>query len=109
MAHQFRGIPVLIRLGMRFYSEDDEDGRPVWMSPEEIADPAGLLQGFCAEYPLSNCRFYLWKMLSASISAGNHPPEASAGAQLYFIENLMPALEALYLIYKEPANEMQVE
>lgn len=92
---------------MRFYSEDDEGGRPVWMSPEEIADPGNLLREFCEEYSLSNCRFYLWKMLTASVSAGNHPPEASAGAQLHFLENLMPALEALYLIYKAPAEDME--
>ncbi len=92
---------------MRFYSEDDEGGRPVWMSPEEIADPGSLLQGFCEEYSLGSCRFYLWKMLTASVSAGNHPKEASAGDQLYFFENLMPALEALYLIYKAPIEEKQ--
>ncbi|ODS84057.1 MAG: hypothetical protein ABS46_04605 [Cytophagaceae bacterium SCN 52-12] len=90
---------------MRFYSEDDEGGRPVWMSPEEAVDPCSTLREFCGEYSLSNCRFYLWKMLAASISAGNHPVNASAGDQLYFFESLMPALEALYLLYREPAEE----
>lgn len=75
------------------------------MSPEEVADPGSVLQEFCEEYSLSNCRFYLWKMLTASVSAGDHPVGASAGAQLYFFENLMPALEALYLIYRAPAEE----
>lgn len=92
---------------MRFYSEDEDGSRPVWMSPEEMADPGSLLQEFCGEYSLSSCRFYLWKMLTASVSAGNHPAEASAGDQLYFFENLMPALEALYLIYRAPAKEVQ--
>lgn len=84
---------------MRFHSERGHEQRgPVWMSPGEMAEPEVLLERFCDDYTITDCRFYLWQMISASIAAESHHVAAPAGDQLYFFENLMPVVEALYLI-----------
>lgn len=85
---------------MRFVSEG-ADLRPLWMSPEEISDPAELISHFCKTHNIADCRFLLWQMLSNSISTGTLHIHASAGEQLYFFENLMPFLEAVFLMQHE--------
>jgi len=83
---------------MRFISEDPADVRPLWMSPQEINDPSELIRQFCSLHSIGDCRFFLWQMLSNSVSAKNTDANASAGDQLYFFENLMPFIEAVFLL-----------
>lgn len=83
---------------MRFITEDDADVRPLWMSPQEINDPSEFIRQFCRVYSIADCRFFLWQMLSNSVSAKNPDANASAGEQLYFFENLMPFIEAVFLL-----------
>ncbi|MGN7890329.1 hypothetical protein [Dyadobacter sp. 22481] len=85
---------------MRFISEG-ADLRPLWMSPEEVSDPSKLISHFCKTHSIADCRFLLWQMLSNSISTGTPHIHASAGEQLYFFENLMPFLEAVFLMQHE--------
>lgn len=82
---------------MRFISDDIEDQRPVWMSPEEIVDPAKLVSVFCQQFTITDCRFLLWHMLTASLSAENHDSVPGIGEKVYFFENLMPFIEAVFL------------
>ena len=82
---------------MRFISEDDADVRPLWMSPQEINNPSEFISQFCRMHSIADCRFFLWQMLSNSVSAKNTDANASAGEQLYFFENLMPFIEAVFL------------
>ena len=83
---------------MRFISEDDADVRPIWMSPQEINDPSEFIRQFCRMHSIADCRFFLWQMLSNSVSAKNTDANASAGEQVYFFENLMPFIEAVFLL-----------
>jgi hypothetical protein len=82
---------------MRFISDDHDEQRPVWMSPEERENPLAFVSSFCHDYPIADCRFILWHMLSASLSAPIQNDEPSISDQVCFFENLMPALEALHL------------
>ena len=83
---------------MRFISEDAADVRPLWMSPQEINNPSEFISQFCRMHSIADCRFFLWQMLSNSVSAKNTDANASAGEQLYFFENLMPFIEAVFLL-----------
>src|SRR6218665_1458889 len=83
---------------MRFISEDPASMLPVWMSPEELNNPSILIKEFCDLNTISDCRFMLWQMLSRSLSADSQHCQASCGEQLYFFENLMPFIEAVYLV-----------
>lgn len=87
---------------MRYTASDSAFQHPVWMSPEEIADPKGFIEDFCRSWDLADCRFYLWQMLSGSLGLGAQPVEASPGSQLYFFENLVAMVEAVYLINQSP-------
>lgn len=91
---------------MRFISEDAADGRPLWMSPQEINDPSEFIREFCRTNSIADCRFFLWQMLSNSVSAKNPDVNASAGEQLYFFENLMPFIEAVFLL--QQTNEVHI-
>lgn len=95
---------------MRFISENPADMRPIWMSQNEIEVPDNLLRQFFQDYSLSDCRFFLWQMLSASVATENKNSEAGNGELIYFFENLIPAIEAMYLIVKtEPLLELGVD
>jgi len=91
---------------MRFISEDDADVRPLWMSPQEINDPPKFIRQFCSLHSIADCRFFLWQMLSNSVSAKNPDANASAGEQLYFFENLMPFIEAVFLLQHTDAEQV---
>jgi hypothetical protein len=91
---------------MRFISEDNADARPVWMSPQEINNPSELIRQFCSLHSLTDCRFYLWQMLSNSVSAKTPHINASAGEQLYFFENLVPFIEAVFLLQQAESQEL---
>ncbi|SEJ16607.1 hypothetical protein SAMN04487995_3569 [Dyadobacter koreensis] len=91
---------------MRFISEDDADVRPLWMSPQEISDPSEFIRQFCRMHSIADCRFFLWQMLSNSVSANNTDADASAGEQLYFFENLMPFIEAVFLLQYTDAEKV---
>jgi len=91
---------------MRFISEDDADSRPLWMSPQEINNPSEFIREFCRTSSVADCRFFLWQMLSNSVSAENPDVNASAGEQLYFFENLMPFIEAVFLL--QQTNEVHI-
>jgi hypothetical protein len=90
---------------MRFISEDDTDVCPLWMSPQEISDPSDFIRQFCSLHSIADCRFFLWQMLSNSVSAKNTDANASAGEQLYFFENLMPFIEAVFLWQQAESHE----
>ena len=94
---------------MRFISEDDADVRPLWMSPQEINDPSEFIRQFCRTNSIVDCRFFLWQMLSNSVSAKNPDVNASAGEQLYFFENLMPFIEAVFLLQHTDAKNIPDE
>lgn len=91
---------------MRFISEDHTDVSPLWMSPQEINDPSELIRQFCNLHSIADCRFFLWQMLSNSVSAKNTDINASAGEQLYFFENLMPFIEAVFLLQHTDAEQV---
>ena len=91
---------------MRFISEGDADVRPLWMSPQEINDPLEFIRQFCSLHSIADCRFFLWQMLSNSVSAKNTDANASAGEQLYFFENLMPFIEAVFLMQHTDAEQV---
>jgi hypothetical protein len=91
---------------MRFISEDDADVRPLWMSPQEINNPSEFIRQFCSLHSIADCRFFLWQMLSNSVSAKNTDANASAGEQLYFFENLMPFIEAVFLVQHSDAQQI---
>jgi len=91
---------------MRFISEDDADVRPLWMSPQEINDPSEFIRQFCRMHSIADCRFFLWQMLSNSVSAKNPDVNASAREQLYFFENLMPFIEAVFLLQHTDAKNI---
>lgn len=82
---------------MRHTTCNPEFQHPVWMSPEEMAEPGELLREFCRSWDLADCRFYLWQMLSNSISYDHPHIEAMPGHQIYFFENLVAMIEAVYL------------
>lgn len=91
---------------MRYTATGPASQHPVWMSPEETADPKGFIEDFCRSWDLTDCRFYLWRMLSGSLSCGSYPVDASAGSQLYFFENLVAMIEAVYQLRQvQPAGE----
>ena len=81
---------------MRFISEDPASMLSVWMSPEELKNPSLFIKEFCDLNTISDCRFMLWQMLSGSLSTENQRSQASCAEQLYFFENLMPFVEAVY-------------
>ena len=85
---------------MRFISENPADMRPIWMSQNEIEVPDILLKQFFQDFSLSDCRFFLWQMLSASVATENKNSQAGNGELIYFFENLTPAIEAMYLLVK---------
>ena len=91
---------------MRFISEDPADVRPLWMSPKEINDPPEFIRQFCRMHSIADCRFFLWQMLSNSVSAKNTDANASAGEQLYFFDNLMPFIEAVFLLQHTDAEQV---
>jgi len=91
---------------MRFISEDPADVRPLWMSPEEINDPSEFIHQFCRMHSIDDCRFFLWQMLSNSVSANGTDADASAGEQFYFFENLMPFIEAVFLLQYTDAEKV---
>ena len=76
-----------------------------------MAEPGELLREFCRSWDLADCRFYLWQMLSNSISFNNPRIEATHGDQLYFFENLMAMIEAVYLTNQSSAAtvDQQIE
>ncbi len=82
---------------MRHTTCNPEFQHPVWMSPEETAQPGELIREFCRSWALADCRFYLWQMLSNSISYDHPHIEAMPGDQIYFFENLVAMIEAVYL------------
>jgi len=82
---------------MRYITSDPKIQHPVWMSPAEMAEPGELLIEFCRSWELTDCRFYLWQMLSNSILSNNTHVEATHGDQIYFFENLITMIEAVYL------------
>jgi len=86
---------------MRYTTSSEEHQYPVWISPEEIASPADFVRNFCDSWKLSDCRFYLWQMLSNSISYEFTHIEASAGGQIFFFENIMAMIESVYLLNTE--------
>ena len=86
---------------MRYITSSEEHQYPVWISPEEIASPAAFVRNFCDSWKLSDCRFYLWQMLSNSISYEFTNIEASAGGQIFFFENVMAMIESVYLLNTE--------
>lgn len=92
---------------MRFISENPKNFLPVWMAPEEINDPAEFIKQYCGTHSIVYCRFILWQMLSNSVSTENHHIDASPGEQLYFFENLMPLIEAVYLLQRESAKKVE--
>lgn len=83
---------------MRYTTSDPKFQDPVWMSPEEVTEPAKLISDFCRSWDLSDCRFYLWQMLSNSIASDSQPIGASSGGQVYFFENIVAMIEAVYLV-----------
>ncbi len=96
---------------MRHTTSNPEFQYPVWMSPEEMAEPGELLREFCRSWDLADCRFYLWQMLSNSISYDHPHIEAMPGDQIYFFENLIAMIEAVYLtnLPSEAAADQRVE
>ncbi|MCF2446937.1 HEPN domain-containing protein [Dyadobacter sp. CY345] len=86
---------------MRYTTSSEEHQYPVWISPEEMASPADFVRNFCDSWKLSDCRFYLWQMLSNSISYEFTHIEASAGGQIFFFENIMAMIESVYLLNTE--------
>lgn len=92
---------------MRFISENTKNFLPVWMAPEEINDPAEFIKQYCGTHSIVYCRFILWQMLSNSVSTENQHIDASPGEQLYFFENLMPLIEAVYLLQRESAKKVE--
>lgn len=94
---------------MRFISEDNSENRSIWMSSEEIINPWELVHQFCKIHSLTSCRFFLWQMLSNSVSAEGQHIDASAGEQIYFFENLMPFIEAVFLITRQDVNDIETE
>lgn len=83
---------------MRHLSDDSNDQKPVWLSSVEIQSPKTFLQSSLKDYTVADCRFFLWQMLSASISAHNQHTDASPGEQICFFENLMPFIECAFLV-----------
>ena len=83
---------------MRFTTSSEEHQNPVWISPEEMASPGDFVRNFCESWKLSDCRFYLWQMLSNSISYEFTHVEASVGGQIFFFENVMAMIESVYLL-----------
>ncbi|TKT94049.1 hypothetical protein [Dyadobacter frigoris] len=92
---------------MRFISENTKNFLPVWLAPEEINDPAEFIKQYCGTHSIVYCRFILWQMLSNSVSTENQHIDASPGEQLYFFENLMPLIEAVYLLQRESAKMVE--
>lgn len=93
---------------MRFISENPADMRPVWMSQNEIEVPDNLLKQFFQDFSLTDCRFFLWQMLSASVATENKNSQAGNGELIYFFENLTPAIEAMYLVVKtQPPSTLE--
>lgn len=91
---------------MRFISENDGDSRPIWMSPEEINNPSEYINQFCSLHSLADCRFYLWQMLSNSVSVKTPHIHASPGEQVYFFENLIPLIESVFLLYNTEVEQV---
>lgn len=83
---------------MRYTTSDPKFQDPVWMSPEERKKPEEFISDFCRSWCLSDCRFYLWQMLSNSIASDSQPIGASSGSQVYFFENIVAMIEAVYLV-----------
>jgi len=83
---------------MRYTTSDPKFQDPIWMSPEEATEPAKFISDFCQSWDLSDCRFYLWQMLSNSIASDSQPNGASSGSQVYFFENVVAMIEAVYLV-----------
>jgi hypothetical protein len=94
---------------MRFSTSYDEFNRPVWMSPQEQNDPSDVITSFCTSWSLSDCRFYLWQMFSNSVSAPKNHHDPPLAEQVYFIENLMPFIEAIFLTTENDGNCKQFE
>ncbi len=83
---------------MRYTTSDPKFQDPVWMSPEERKEPEEFISDFCRSWGLSECRFYLWQMLCNSIASDSQPIGASSGSQVYFFENIVAMIEAVYLV-----------
>lgn len=83
---------------MRYISEDVKDLKPVWISSQETERPEKILPKFWRNYTIADCRFFLWQMLAASISAEGQHLDASPGEQIYFFENLVVYLEASFVL-----------
>ena len=83
---------------MRYLSDDSNDQNPVWVSSVEMQSPKTFLKSFLKDYTVADCRFFLWQMLSASISSDNQHADASPGEQICFFENLMPFIECAFLV-----------
>jgi len=83
---------------MRYISENVNDLKPIWMSSLETERPEKILPEFWRNYTIADCRFFLWQMLSASISTEGQHVDASPGEQLYFFENLVVYLEASFVL-----------
>jgi HEPN domain-containing protein len=83
---------------MRFTTSSEDHQNPAWISPEEMASPGDFVRNFCESWKLSDCRFYLWQMLSNSVSYEFTHVEASVGGQIFFFENVMAMIESVYLL-----------
>ena len=106
MSTEFQECFIVNENVMRFISEDNADARPIWMSPQEINNPSEYISQFCSLHSLTDCRFYLWQMLSNSVSTKTPHINASAGEQLYFFENLIPFIEAVFVLQQAESQEL---
>jgi len=89
---------------MRFISDDANDLKPAWLSSQETECPEKLLPGFWKLYTIADCRFFLWQMLSASLSSENQDVDASPGEQISFFENLVVYLEAAFILHDQSTS-----
>lgn len=91
---------------MRYTTSNSLQNTAVWLSPEEIKDPGKFIGDFCQQWQLSDCRYFLWKMLSGSISISyqDHDVIIPVGRQIHFFENLISMVEAVYMANKQPAQ-----
>ncbi len=85
-------IPIV-----RYTTSDPKFQDPIWMSPEERKEPKEFISDFCHSWNLSDWRFYLWEMLSNSISSDSLPIGASSGSQV----NILAMIEVVYLVSRK--------
>lgn len=77
--------------------------KPLHLTEHQIQDPTTVIREFTWEYSIIEVREMIWELLVDALQNENH----KAGKSIIFYDNVVKALEALYVIF--PSEDIQTK